>query len=140
VRIHFGVLEPNAHPISAPYELWEQDGLLHLVLGNALPIDAWMMKDILRSVNQLDPIGGEPIIVEQMELTRMTADAKTFLVRVCRSNLRPVAFMAYDLPERIQGEFFAQFHRPVFPFRVFAAREHAMAWFMRYATGLRVVR
>lgn len=140
VPIAFGAMEPNAHPTSAPYELWEQDGVLHLILGNAVPIDAWMMKDILRAVHFLDPVGGEPIMVEQQELVRMSAEAKAFLARVCRSDVRPVAFMAYDLPDRIQGDFFARFHKPSFPFRVFGAREHAREWFNRYATGLRVVR
>lgn len=134
------MLEPNAEPIGAPFEVWEQDGVLHLLLGNAVPIDAWMMKEILRCLHQLDPIGGEPVMVQQREVARMTPDAKSFLVRVCRSELRPVAFIAPDLPDRIQGDFFARFHKPAFPFRVFAVPEHAFDWFARYANGLRVVR
>lgn len=138
-RIAFGMLPTSASALPA-FELWEEEGVLRLVLGNSAPIDAVLMKDILRSLHRLDPVGGEPLMVEQEELVRMTADAKAFLVRACRSNDRPVAFMAFDLPDRIQGEFFARFHKPGFPFRVFAAREHALDWFGRYATGLRVVR
>lgn len=136
----FGMPTANAHPATDPYELWEQEGVLYLKLGNSVPIDPWTMKEILRGVSELDPSGDAPILVEQQELVRMTADAKSFLVRACKAQSRPVAFMAYDLPDRIQGEFFVRFHKPVFPFRVFGARDHAMDWFSRFASGLHVVR
>lgn len=123
-----------ADPPSGPFVLWEEEGILHLVLGNAEPIGPWAMKDLLRRMRHIDPIGGQPVLVEQQELMRMTPDARAFLVRVCQSDARPVAFVADDLPDRIQGEFFLRFHKPGFPFRVFAFREEAYRWFAQYSS------
>ena len=44
-----------------------------------------IMKDILRAVHRMDPIGGMPILVQQDELVRMSPEAKTFLARTCDS-------------------------------------------------------
>ena len=139
-RIDFGV--QLDHPVHqrASFEVWEEDGIVRLVLGNATPIDPWAMKDILRALNRIDPIGGAPVMVEQEELVRMTPDAKLFLVRICTHNQRPVAFMAYDLPDRIQGEFFMRFHKPVFPFRVFSAQDEALGWFTQFTGAVFVTR
>ena len=42
--------------------------------------------------------------------------------------------MAYDLPDRIQGDFFLRFHKPKFPFRVFSVAEEAQLWFAKFTT------
>ncbi len=140
VPIACGVLNDETAYARAPFGIWEEDGLLRLVLCNAAPIDVWAMKDILRAVHRFDPVGGAPVMVEQEELVRMTPEAKVFLARICHNDQRPVAFMAYDLPDRIQGEFFLRFHKPAFPFRVFAVQEDAQQWLARYSSGLRAVR
>ena len=122
------------------FRLKEENGVLQLVLVNGALIDTWAMKDILRAVRLYDPIGGAPVMVEQEELVRMTPEAKLLLTRVCRNTARPVAFMAYDLPERIQGDFFARFHRPGFPFRVFDMPTKAFEWFSAFTTMVSVAR
>lgn len=122
------------------FRLMEEEGVLRLVLVNGALIDTWAMKDILRAVRHYDPIGGVPVMVEQEELVRMTPEAKLLLTRICRNAARPVAFMAYDLPERIQGDFFARFHRPGFPFRVFDAPARAHEWFTAFTTSVGAVR
>lgn len=116
------------------FRIKEDQGVLFLVLVNGALIDTWAMKDILRAVRRYDPIGGAPVMVEQEELVRMTPEAKLLLTRVCRSTARPVAFMAYDLPDRIQGDFFARFHRPGFPFRVFDVPLKALEWFSSFTS------
>ena len=116
------------------FHLEEASGVLVLLLGNSAPIDETIMKDILRAVHRMDPIGGMPILVQQDELVRMSPEAKTFLARTCDSRERPVAFMAYDLPDRIQGDFFPRFHKPRFPFRVFSVPEEAQQWFAKFTT------
>ena len=51
-----------------PFELWEEAGVLRLVLRSSALIDAWSMKDILRAVRRQDPVGGAPVMVEQQQL------------------------------------------------------------------------
>ncbi len=116
------------------FHLEEASGVLVLLLGNSAPIDEMIMKDILRAVHRMDPVGGMPILVQQDELVRMSPEAKTFLARTCDNRERPVAFMAYDLPDRIQGDFFLRFHKPRFPFRVFSVAEEAQLWFAKFTT------
>ena len=82
------------------FHIEETEGVLVLLLGNSAPIDEPIMKDILRAVHRMDPVGGLPILVQQDELVRMTPEAKTFLARTCDNSTRPVASMAYDLPDR----------------------------------------
>lgn len=112
-----------------PFEAWDEEGIIRLVLCSAAVIDLQAMRAALRQVSALDPYGGLPVLVEQEELVRMTPDARTFLARACRNDKRPVAFVAYDLPDRIQGEFFSRFYRPHFPFRVCASIDDAHRWF-----------
>lgn len=114
------------------FHLEAVQGILVLLLGNSVPIDETVMKDILRAVHRMDPVGGMPILVQQDELVRMSPEAKTFLARTCDNRERPVAFMAYDLPDRIQGDFFLRFHKPKFPFKVFSVAEEAQQWFARF--------
>ncbi|MBS1582328.1 MAG: hypothetical protein JST66_09035 [Bacteroidetes bacterium] len=132
------MLPETTVPPSGPFVIWEEAGVLHLVLGNAEPIGPWTMKDILRHMRAMDPIGGQPVLVEQQALVRMSPEARAFLTRVCQSDARPVAFVADDLPDRIQGEFFVRFHKPTFPFRVFAFREEAYRWFTQFTSAVRV--
>ncbi len=127
-------------PERAAFEVWKEDGLVRLVLGNAAPIEPLGMKEILHALHGLDPLGVAPVMVEQEELVRMSPDAKNFLARFCSQDKRPVAFMAYDLPDRIQGEFFARFHKPTFPFRVFAAQDEALSWFTQITGAVFVLR
>jgi hypothetical protein len=119
----------DVHEPGLLFEVTDEEGVLRLVLRSSALIDAMAMKDILRTLRRLDPIGGSPVLVEQQQLVRMTPDAKVFLARVCTSDQRPVAFIAADLPERIQGEFFLRFHKPEFPFRLFNHAAEALQWF-----------
>lgn len=116
-------------PVMA-FEAWEEGEVLRLLLRNVTPIDNRVIKDIVRAMELLDPYGTRPVMVEQEDLMRMTAEARALLVRACRKGHRPVAFVAHDLPERIQGEFFVRHHRPPFPFRVFGFREEAEHWLL----------
>ncbi len=122
------------------FHLEEAGGILVLLLGNSAPVDELVMKDILRAIHRLDPVGGMPILVQQDELVRMSPEAKTFLARTCNNRERPVAFMAYDLPDRIQGDFFLRFHKPKFPFRVFSVAEEAQQWFSKFTNNQYAVR
>lgn len=120
-----------AQSFNPHFQLEVIHGTMVLLLGNSEPIDEAAMKEILRAVRELDPAGVIPILVQQDELVRMSAEAKMFLARTCDNRHRPVAFIAYDLPDRIQGDFFLRFHKPKFPFRVFAMPEDALQWFAR---------
>ncbi|MFT3886147.1 MAG: hypothetical protein QM724_12185 [Flavobacteriales bacterium] len=120
-----------------PFEAWEEEGVIRLVLCNAAEIDLQAMRAVLRHVRGLDPYGGVPVVVEQEELVRMTPEARTLLARSCRNDERPVAFVAYDLPDRIQGEFFARFYQPHFPFRVCVSIDDAHRWIQAFSRLLR---
>lgn len=120
--------------------MWDDHGTVRLMLRSTALIDALVMKDILRALRRTDPIGGAPVVVQQEQLVRMTADAKFFLARVCTNDQRPVAYLAEDLPERIQGEFFLRFHKPVFPFRLFTSLDEAERWCASYCGLARSLR
>ncbi len=122
------MLTPAADPVKQPFDMWEDHGAVRLVLRSTALIDACVMKDIMRALRRTDPLGGAPVVVQQEQFVRMTPDAKFFLARVCTNDKRPVAYLAEDLPERIQGEFFLRFHKPVFPFRLFNTLEEAQDW------------
>jgi hypothetical protein len=127
--------QPSREQRPPVFNVYDEDGVIHLVLGHTDTIDPWVMKEILRALHRVDPVGGAPVMVEQHDVVRMTPDAKFFLARICEQHIRPVAYMAYDLPERIQGEFFLRFHKPRFPFRVFNAHDEALKWFGQFTSA-----
>lgn len=112
----------------SPFELWREEGIMHLVFSKGSNIGVREVKELVRLFNVMDPTGAFPVMVEQDEQVIIEAEARRMLQRTCRDRTRPVAFLAHDIADRIQGDFFLRFHKPVFPFRVFNIREEAERW------------
>lgn len=116
----------------APYELWREEGVLHVRLKARTGIDLHAMRDLLRLAQAMDPAGRTPLVVEVREQVRVMPEARTLLVRCSRRRGRPVAFLAAERSDRLQAEFFLRFNRPSFPFRVCHDLEDAADWVLRW--------
>lgn len=112
----------------SPFELWREQGVLHLTVRGGAVLMAREMKEVIRLVAALDPDGRAPVLLECREGVRVNEDARNLLRRACGQQGHPVALLTADLDMRLQGELFKHVQRPAFPFRVFGWREEAMRW------------
>jgi len=110
------------------FELWREDGILHLVFRAGARITTQEMKELLRLSAALDPADQAPVLVECQEQVVVEERATTLLRKACVSSQRSVALLTQDLDVRLQGEVFKRLQRPSFPFRLFAWREDAHRW------------
>jgi hypothetical protein len=125
-----------------PFEIWREDGTIRLLLTRSSRIDLPVMKEILRVVGAIDPSGRSPVLVEQEDRAVLEEGARGFLLRLHHRPGRPVAFVANDLADRVQGELLGRYYSDRFPFRTFAWKEEAVHWIHAWlrSPGLRVVR
>lgn len=124
----FVVLNWERPVFDNPFELWKEDGILHLVLAKGAQFGISNMKEVLRLIRALDQTGKAPVMLEYGAQVVVAEDARKLLRRVCGAQGHPVALYTTDLECRLQGELFKQVHRPAFPFRVFGFREEAFRW------------
>lgn len=115
--------------MARPFELWREEGRLHLHLANGARIGLREMKELLRLIEALDPERCCPVLYWQDELVQVDSAARDLLRRACRGPGRAVGFVVRDVADRVQGNFFVRFHRPRFPFRVCTDRDDALRWF-----------
>ena len=128
VAVVFAVRNWDPPAFDSPFELWKEDGFLHLVLANGAQVGVPQMKEMVRLIGAMDPSGHAPVMLEYNAQVAVTEDARKLLRRVCGAQGHPVALYTTDLECRLQGELFKQVHRPAFPFRVFGWREEAFRW------------
>ena len=115
--------------LNAPFELWREDGVLHLTFNRSARIGMWEIKEILRLVCALDPVSEHPLLVHSDTDANVSNDARSLLMRLCRRNLkRTIGYVANTLSERISGDLFALFLQPNFPFKVFSSEAEAFKW------------
>lgn len=118
--------EPPA--FEQPFELWRDDGVLHLVLVEGAQLKTKVMKEMIRLVAALDSTGSVPVLIDHAPGVAVDESARQLLVRVCRAQGHPVVVYTTSQQCRSQLEFFRQVHRPRFPFRVFDSRNEAWRW------------
>ncbi|MBP7156059.1 MAG: hypothetical protein KBA60_08630 [Flavobacteriales bacterium] len=119
----------NDRPVfDQPFELWREDGVLHLVLGMGAQVRISDMKEFIRLVAALDRSGNSPVLIEHARGANVAEDARMLLRRVCGAQGHPVGLLAMDPEGRAQAEIFKILERPAFPFRVFARRDEAWRW------------
>ena len=111
-----------------PFELWREADMLRLKFGDEARIGIHEIKEVLRLLDALDPGRCTPILFDQGALVHVIPEARDYVRRACRGPGRTVAFLAHDLADRIQGNFFSRFHKPRFGFKVFAFRNEAERW------------
>jgi hypothetical protein len=130
----------EAHAL--PFEIWREDGVIHLLLTHSSRIDAPVIKEILRVIGAVDPGGRSPVLVEQEDRAVLEEGARSLLHRVHHRPSRPVAFVANDLADRTAGELLGRYFHDRFPFRTFAWKVDALHWVGAWlrSPGLRVVR
>lgn len=122
------MLEQERTTFEPPFELWREDGLLHLVMAKGARIQVRDMKEFIRLVGALDRSGRSPVLMEYAEHVVVEDRARALLRRVCGAQGHPVALFAMDPTSRNQAELFKHVERPAFPFRVFSLREEAFRW------------
>lgn len=111
-----------------PFELWRDEGVLHLVLAKGAHVQVKHMKEFIRLVAALDRSGRAPVVMEYPEHVVVDERARALLRRVCGAHGHPVALFASHFSSRAQAELFKHVERPAFPFRVFIVREAAFRW------------
>ncbi len=122
------MLDRERTTFDPPFELWREDGLLHLVTAKGARVQVRDMKEFIRLVGALDRTGRSPVLMEYAEHVIVEDRARALLRRVCGAQGHPVALFANDPTSRNQAELFKHVERPAFPFRVFALREEAFRW------------
>ena len=122
------MLERERTTFEPPFELWREDGVLHLVMAKGAWVQLRDMKEFIRSVVALDRTARSPVLMEYAEHVVVDDRARALLRRVCDAQGHPVALFAMEPTSRNQAELFKHVERPAFPFRVFALREEAFRW------------
>lgn len=122
------MLQWDAPAFESPFELWRDEGLLHLVLAKGARMRLAHMKEILRLIAALDKGGRVPVMIDHAHGVVVDEDARQLLTRVCRSQGHPLAVYSTDPDCRRQLDLFRTVHKPAFPFRVFQRREEAYRW------------
>ena len=123
-----GMVDWEKPAFDQPFELWREEGILHLVLAKGARVDVHHMKEFIRLVAALDRSGKSPVVMEYAEQVVVADGARALLRRVCGAQGHPVALFAAHANGRAQAELFKHVERPAFPFRVFALREAAFRW------------
>jgi hypothetical protein len=95
---------PLRDPTTLPFELWREHGVVFLQFGHAASIDVPLVKELLRVLNAVDPTGRAPILVDHDARVELLPAAFQLLRRSCRRPSRPVAWMARDRADLLQGE------------------------------------
>ncbi len=111
-----------------PFELWRDEGLLHLVLAERARMAMREMKEVLRLIAAMDRSGAAPVLIDHAPHVLVDDDARRLLTRVCRAQGHPVVVYCADARTRDELERFRALHRPRFPFKVFASRHEAWRW------------
>lgn len=111
-----------------PFELWRDEGVLHLVLADGAQLSAREVKEVVRLVAALDRDGRSPLMIDHAPNVAVADGARRLITRVCKAHGHPV--VVYTASIRCQGqlELFRQVHKPSFPFKVCSSREEAWAW------------
>lgn len=126
--VHFDMLSWEKPAFDQPYELWREEGVLHLVLAKGAHVQVKHMKEFIRLVAAMDRSGRAPVVMEYPEHVVVDERARALLRRVCGAQGHPVALFASHFTSRVQAELFKHVERPAFPFRVFTVREAAFRW------------
>lgn len=111
-----------------PFELWREEGVLHLVLAEGAQVKVDHMKEFIRLVAALDRSGITPVLMDYAAHVVVDDPARSLLRRVCGAQGHPVAILVKDPVGRAQAELFKHVERPAFPFRIFDSRESAFLW------------
>lgn len=122
------MIDRGTSAFKSPFELWREDGVLHLVLAPGAVMQMRDMKEVLRVIGALDPSGHAPVLLDYPDRFAVRAEAGELLRRVCGVHGHPVAFLTRDPLSRQQGERFLRLKRPAFPFRIFDDHAKAYVW------------
>lgn len=128
VGVRFGMAAWERPAFDQPFELWREEGVLHLVLAKGAHVRVKHMKEFVRLVAAFDGTGRSPVVMEYAEQVVVEDGARALLRRVCGANGHPVALFAVDANGQAQAEMFKHMERPAFPFRVFMERGSALVW------------
>lgn len=114
----------------APFELWRDDGKLHLRLNPSVELGVRELKEILRLINALDPGNTRPVLIHSVSGNGISDEAEALLQRSCRGRIRRfVACVGMRIPARDRLRHIME--RSSFPFRVFSSDTDADMWFQR---------
>lgn len=123
-----GVIQWEPPVFEQPFELWREDGVLHMVLANAARFRMREMKEVIRLIAAMDRSGRTPVLIDHAPDVVVEDDARALLVRVCRAQGHPVVVYTASPQCQAQLDLFQQVHKPRFPFKVCRTRLAAWRW------------
>ncbi|HRH36946.1 MAG TPA: hypothetical protein PK760_01290 [Flavobacteriales bacterium] len=111
-----------------PFELWRDEGVLHLVLASHAHLRTNEMKEMIRLIAAMDPSGGTPVLIDHAPEVVVDVDARRMLTRACKAQGHPIVVYTESAQCKRQLDLFRQVNRPAFPFAIFNTREEAFHW------------
>jgi hypothetical protein len=124
----FGMFQWEPPVFEQPFELWRDEGVLHLVLADDARMGTREMKEVLRLIRAMDREGQSPVVIGHAPGVTVADDARRLLARVCRAQGHPVVVHCADARTRDELERFRAVYRPQFPFKVCAHLNEAWRW------------
>lgn len=111
-----------------PFELWRDEGVLHLALADGARMGTRELKELLRLIGAMDRGGRTPVLIDHAPGVAVHDDARRLLARVCRAQGHPVVVHTADPRTRDELERFRAVYRPQFPFKVCGNVQEAWRW------------
>ncbi len=77
------MLRWDAPAFGPPFELWREEGILHLVLAPGAQLRTSDMKELIRLIAAMDRGGRTPVMIDHATGVVVPDDARRLLTRVC---------------------------------------------------------
>lgn len=124
--------------IRSSFEMWKEDGVLHLHLRDGAVLNGQSMFELLRLASALDPAARAPLLAVCGMEVHVREEAMVALRRACKVPGRCVAIHTSDLQFRLTTELFRKVYAPPFQIKAFGMHDEARRW-LRERMQLQVI-
>lgn len=105
------------------------DGLIRVKIKGNEDIDVPQVKQIVDAIEKIGKGKKFPLLFVVADYTLPTADARTYIA-IAESNpfSKGEAFVVQSFPQKLVGNVFLSFNKPVRPTRIFNSEDKAIEW------------